>query len=94
MVVCQRDRGVHGASCIGHGGAGLVPALQAAARARGLSVTVRPLACMGRCDYGPMVRIVGGPFVSGVRHDDLQPVFDAIADHLAAETKALALSDP
>ena len=70
-----------GNSCANQKSKAVLKALQMRADERALTggvlVAVRPSVCMGYCDEGPNVKIMGGAFLHDVRIQDVDTVLDA-----------------
>lgn len=81
IFVCTNLRHA-GASCAGRveGGLAVLKALEAAAAGAGDTLEVKRSVCMGYCDVGPNVKILGGPYVHGAKPEDAP---DIIAQALA-----------
>ncbi|HEY9081666.1 (2Fe-2S) ferredoxin domain-containing protein [Magnetovibrio sp.] len=80
VYVCTNMR-IGGNSCANQKSKAVLKALQVRADARasagGAVVAVRPSVCMGYCEEGPNVKIMGGELLHNVREDDVERVLDA-----------------
>ena len=79
VYVCTNMR-MGGNSCANQKSKAVFKALQVRADERAMAggalVAVRPSVCMGYCDDGPNVKIMGGGFLHGVRAEDVDKVLD------------------
>jgi len=79
VYVCTNMR-MGGNSCANQKSKAVLRALQVRADERALAggalVAVRPSVCMGYCDEGPNVKIMGGAFHHEVRVEDVDKVLD------------------
>lgn len=77
-----------GNSCANQKSKAVLRALQARADERAVAggehVVVRPSVCMGYCDEGPNVKIMGGALLHDVHLEDLDRVLDA-AENVARD---------
>lgn len=80
VYVCTNMR-MGGNSCANQKSKAVLRALQVRADERAVAggehVAVRPSVCMGYCDEGPNVKIMGGALLHNVRIEDLDRVLDA-----------------
>jgi|GEM_PF-689636 len=80
VYVCTNMR-MGGNSCANQKSKTVLKALQLRADERVLAggplVAVRPSVCMGYCEQGPNVKIMGGGFFHEVRIEDVDKVLDA-----------------
>ena len=68
-------------SCAARGSVEIVAALEAAAHARGIDLTVTPIYCFGQCERGPNLRLApGGRFYHHVRLEDVPKIVEALVD--------------
>jgi hypothetical protein len=98
VLLCRKDRGPMGMSCVGGGAEKLMTLMRMGLAARGLTerVTTGWAACFGYCQHGPNARIVGGAFLHGVTPETLEEALDRIeqacrtreADHDSVRTAA------
>jgi len=59
-------------SCAARNSEDLAKAIEAEVQARGLDIRVERTVCMGRCDFGPTVRVApGGAFHLGLAPNDV-----------------------
>lgn len=74
IYVCTNLR-VSGRSCAGHAagqcGADVLKALRSQLGVKKGEIVVRDSVCMGHCDKGPNVKIMGGDFHHGVKPADV-----------------------
>lgn len=76
LFVCTNLR-MSGASCAGRGSHDLLQALRTNARVKDGTVSVRESVCMGYCDQGPNVKVMGGAFHHGQSADGVEDLLDA-----------------
>jgi (2Fe-2S) ferredoxin len=77
MVCINRRLRSDLASCAARNSEDLAQAIEAEVRARGLDIRVERTVCMGRCDFGPTVRVApGGAFHLGLAPDDVGGFLD------------------
>lgn len=71
------------ASCAARNSEDLATAIEAEVQARGLDVRVERTVCMGRCDFGPTVRVApGGAFHLGLAPNDVGGFLDDLEMNL------------
>ena len=64
-------------SCGAVGSRELADALETGIAARGLTLELKRLHCMGKCHIGPTVKLShGGPFIMGAKADDVPQILD------------------
>ena len=82
LVVCINHRQNPATpSCAARGSLQIVVALEAAARAQGVDLTVTPIYCFGQCERGPNLRLApGGQFYHHVRLEDVPGIVAALVD--------------
>ena len=77
MVCINRRLRSDLASCAARNSEDLAKALEDEVRRRGLAIRIERTVCMGRCDFGPTVRIApGGAFHLGMAPDDVGRFLD------------------
>lgn len=77
VVVCvNRMRGPRGKCCGLSGSLEIAEALESGARTRGLNVAIERIVCLGKCDDGPNLRIVGGEFRQNLTLDDVPSLLE------------------
>ena len=92
LMVCQNRRLRSDLpSCAARGSVDLADALAQQIAARGLNLTVERTVCMGKCNYGPTVRLApGGEFHLGLTIDGVPEFLDQLIDSLGIEEGAVA----
>ena len=82
LVVCiNRRLDEDKPSCAARGSEALVARFAEGISRRGLTVELRKVFCMGRCELGPNVRIApGGKNYNGVRESDVESLLDDLAE--------------
>ncbi|MFC4159646.1 (2Fe-2S) ferredoxin domain-containing protein [Chitinimonas lacunae] len=78
VMVCVKRRGKSHRSC-GVCGEGLAEALERLLAERGVAAQVMRSTCLGRCELGPNLRLVGGRFFYGMSEEALPAVVEAVA---------------
>lgn len=76
IYVCTNLR-MSGASCAGRGSHDVLGALRKCTRAQDGTVSVRETVCLGYCDQGPNVKVMGGEFYHEQSPDDAEALLDA-----------------
>ena len=80
VYVCINKKG--GKACIGPKSREVFRALRERAKERaeqgGVEVEVERMVCMGYCDKGPNVKILGGPFFHEVDPDNVDKILDEV----------------
>ncbi|MEO5363885.1 MAG: (2Fe-2S) ferredoxin domain-containing protein [Magnetococcus sp. DMHC-8] len=85
VIACIQERSAARPSCAGRGGVQLADRLEQALAAQGLAAPVERIACFGRCDEGPNLRIApGGAFFTGMTPERLDEVVAAVRTALPA----------
>ncbi|KAF0813027.1 hypothetical protein IGB42_02423 [Andreprevotia sp. IGB-42] len=79
IAICINRRFGHNTSCAQRGSVALADAFEAAIAARGLSLKVMRLPCMGACEIGPNVKEVGGDIWHEVSEADIPRILDELA---------------
>lgn len=83
MVCINRRLRSDLASCAARDSESLAQAIESAVADRGLNIRVERTVCMGRCDFGPTVRIApGGAFHLGMGPDDVDGFLDGLEGQL------------
>ncbi|PIW25914.1 MAG: hypothetical protein COW30_17670 [Rhodospirillales bacterium CG15_BIG_FIL_POST_REV_8_21_14_020_66_15] len=83
MVCINRRLRSDLASCAARNSGDLAEAIEDEVRRRGLAVRVERTVCMGRCDFGPTVRIApGGAFHLGMTPADVPGFLDRLETDL------------
>lgn len=73
-MVCIKQRFDPQPSCAARGGAALAEGLEARIAERGLAVRVHRFPCLGMCEYGPNMKVVGGELYHHVTEPDLDTI--------------------
>lgn len=76
IYVCTNLR-MSGASCAGRGSHDLLKALRHHPKVQDGTVAVHETVCLGYCEQGPNVKVMGGDFFHGQAPDDAQTLVDA-----------------
>ena len=76
LVACVNRRlGSGQRSCAGSGSLELIRQVEAMLAERGLDIPVVRRECLGRCEYGPVMRIApAGPFFTAIEEEDLAAI--------------------
>ncbi len=85
LLICvnQRPRSV---SCGGRDSAVIATAIEVGIAERGLDIEVLRIHCLGRCELGPNLRLIGKEFHHRVRLEEV----DVLLDELEREIAELA----
>ena len=77
IMVCIKRRFTHQESCAARGSEALAAKLEAAIVEGGLTVRVHRFPCLGMCEYGPNMKVVGGELFHHVCEADLPKILEA-----------------
>lgn len=81
VLVCTNFRyGISAPSCSLRGGQDILSALKTAVQENGLPFEVKPSPCLGRCSFGPTIRLEGGVVYMGDYQDDIAPILQWLKD--------------
>lgn len=80
LMVCIKHRPTCEASCAQRGSLALVEQLEALIAQRKLPLRVHRFACLGLCELGPNVKVVGGDLFHQVGAADLPAILQAALD--------------
>lgn len=78
--ICIHERWPGQISCAARGSRLLLAAVQAGCKARPELIDVFGLACLGECERGIAVKIVGGDVLTGILPDGADKVLAALED--------------
>ncbi|MEQ8227610.1 MAG: (2Fe-2S) ferredoxin domain-containing protein [Rhodospirillales bacterium] len=82
------------ASCAARDSETVAQAIEREVRARGLDIRVERTVCMGRCDFGPTIRVApGGAFHLGLGPADVSAFLDDLESSLDLKKEANKLKD-
>lgn len=82
IIVCTNHRPVSGQpSCGARGSEALLALLCAGIEARQLNCRARASVCLGHCEKGPNVRVLGQPFQHGMNEAGIEHLLDELAEH-------------
>lgn len=84
VMVCVKRRGKDRPNC-GVRGEALAEALERLLAERGVAAQVMRSTCLGCCELGPNLRLVGGRFFYGVGEAALPAVAEAVAQEAGKE---------
>lgn len=75
VLVCTNFRyGISAPSCSLRGGQDILSALQAAVHETDLPFEIKPSSCLGRCSFGPTIRLERGEVYMGGYQGDITPI--------------------
>ncbi len=77
IMVCIKRRFSHQPSCAGRGSEALAAMLEACIEQQGLPLHVHRFPCLGMCEIGPNMKVVGGDIFHHVSAADLPSVIAA-----------------
>lgn len=81
LVVCvNMMRGPRGKCCGLSGSPEIADALEAGIRQRGIKAEIERIVCLGKCNDGPNLKIVGGGFRQHLTLDDVPALLDEFAE--------------
>ncbi|QNM94793.1 (2Fe-2S) ferredoxin domain-containing protein [Chitinimonas koreensis] len=80
IMVCIKRRYAPNPSCAARGSEALAARLEAEIAARGLPLRVHRFPCLGMCEDGPNMKIVGGELFHHVGEAELPAVLAAALD--------------
>ena len=82
------------ASCAARDSEALAAAIEAEVRRRNLDLRVERTVCMGRCDFGPTVRVApGGAFHLGLTVGEIPAFVDRLESDLSLRKKPSGVND-
>ncbi|MEP0337635.1 MAG: (2Fe-2S) ferredoxin domain-containing protein [Alphaproteobacteria bacterium] len=95
IMICINRRLRSGlASCAARSSEDLAKAIEAEVQARGLDIRVERTVCMGRCDFGPTVRVApGGAFHLGLAPDDVGRFLDDLELELSLKKETNKINE-
>ncbi|MBF0186971.1 MAG: (2Fe-2S) ferredoxin domain-containing protein [Magnetococcales bacterium] len=77
LIVCIKKRAPHQPACGNRDSETLASDLEMDLKARGSSITVKQIECLGECAKGPNIRIApGGPIFHHVKREHLEKIVD------------------
>lgn len=90
LLVCINRRfQVDRPSCAVRGSVALADAVEKGIAERRLNVEMERVVCLGRCPYGPAMRLApGGEFFLGIAEGDIGGVLDALENACGARSDA------
>ena len=94
MVCINRRLRSDLASCAARDSEGLAQAIEDAVHARGLDIRVERTVCMGRCNFGPTVRLApGGAFRLGLTPEEVDAFLDDLERELGLKKERSKIKD-
>jgi NADH:ubiquinone oxidoreductase subunit E len=80
IMVCNNRRHASRPSCAQRGGDALATWLESEIAARGLSLRITRFPCLGMCEIGPNIKVVGGEMFHQAVEADLPAILQAALD--------------
>ncbi|WP_269530838.1 (2Fe-2S) ferredoxin domain-containing protein [Chitinimonas sp. BJYL2] len=84
IMVCIKQRLAGNSSCAGRGSVALANALEAQIASQALPLRVHRFPCLGLCELGPNMKVVGGDMFHHVAEADLPAIIAAAMDENVA----------